>query len=288
MPMIVGAPRSGTTLLRFMLDAHPELAIPPETGFVVPCLKLRGRGEALRRKFVDTVVQFPPDAPGWADFQIPADEFRAKVAELEPFTVAAGLRAFYAMYAARCGKPRWGDKTPLYCLHLAAIERVLPEAHFLHMIRDGRDAALSLRPMWFAPGRDIRTLASSWREAVATARAQGARCRRYLEVRYEDLLSRTEDVLRQVCAFIELPFDGAMLRYYERVPGRLQEHQGRTRGDGTVVVTRHDRVRQQEQTTRPPDPARIAAWRWVMNDEERRQFEAVAGDALREFGYDVA
>jgi hypothetical protein len=65
MPIIVGSPRSGTTLLRFMLDSHPELAIPPETGFLVLGPKLRGRGDKLREKFFRGIINFPSKAPAW-------------------------------------------------------------------------------------------------------------------------------------------------------------------------------------------------------------------------------
>ena len=66
MPIIVGAPRSGTTLLRLMVDAHREIAIPPETGFAVAVAQLEN-GEMLRSKFLETVTQFPVDAPNWQD-----------------------------------------------------------------------------------------------------------------------------------------------------------------------------------------------------------------------------
>ena len=66
MPFVIGAPRSGTTLLRFMLDAHPSMAIPPETGFLAaPTL----RGDAVTADSLHrTVTAFPPDAPDWLDF----------------------------------------------------------------------------------------------------------------------------------------------------------------------------------------------------------------------------
>src|ERR1700749_1142202 len=113
MPFIVGSPRSGTTLLRFMLDAHPELAIPPETGFLTLGPKLKGRGDKLRERFFQEVVNYPKSSPNWPDFEIPEGTFRAALAEINPFTVSDGYRAFYRLYAARFGKARWGDKTPL-------------------------------------------------------------------------------------------------------------------------------------------------------------------------------
>src|SRR5436190_22507250 len=73
MPIIVGSPRSGTTLLRFMLDSHPELAIPPETGFLLLGEQLVREGDDLRERFADAVTLYPPESPGWADFGIPAE-----------------------------------------------------------------------------------------------------------------------------------------------------------------------------------------------------------------------
>lgn len=267
MPFIVGAPRSGTTLLRFMLDAHSDLAIPPETGFLIPCAQLKTKKENLEEELVQAILHFPVDAPAWEDFQISEADFRAKIRRIRPLTVAEGVRAFYELYAARFGKPRWGDKTPLYCMHLDVIEKLLPEAHFLHIIRDGRDAGLSLRNLWFSPGDDITTLAAYWYRVVSTARAQGAGCRHYLEVRYEDVVLRTEDVLRQICSFLELSYEPAMLRYFERSPERLQEHRERTRTDGQVVVTKDHRLEQQRRTMQPPDPSRIFAWKQCMSGE---------------------
>src|SRR5688500_2115287 len=114
MPIIVGAPRSGTTLLRFMLDAHPDLAIPPETAFLTVGPTLKGKGDKLRERFFHAVTNYPEASPAWPDFEIPADKFRSALDEIEPFEVSEGFRAFYRLYAARFGKSRWGDKTPIY------------------------------------------------------------------------------------------------------------------------------------------------------------------------------
>ena len=139
-------------------------------------------------EFFQTVTGIPPRHRGGRISRSRTTRFRAALQAIEPFTVADGLRAFYQLYAARFGKSRWGDKTPLYCMHVQSIAALLPEAHFVHIIRDGRDVALSLRPMWFAPGRDIETLAAHWRQCVTTGREQGSRCRHYLEVRYDQLV----------------------------------------------------------------------------------------------------
>jgi hypothetical protein len=277
-----------------MLDAHPELAIPPETGFLL----LGDRGDARprgvadddgggdpRRAFFEAVMAYPPDAPGWQDFGIAPEQFWAALQGIEPFSAADGFRAFYRSYAARFGKPRWGDKTPLYCQHLETIAQLLPEAHFIHVIRDGRDVALSLRQTWFSPGQDIETLAAHWRDCIVTARHQAPRCPRYLEVRFEELIQDSERVLRTICAFLDLAYAPAMLDYHARAPLRLAEHRARTRADGSLVVSHECRLRQQALTMHPPQTTRAGVWRAEMNPDERQRFELVAGALLTELGY---
>lgn len=286
MPIIVGSPRSGTTLLRFMLDSHPEMAIPPETGFLT-FGKPWGRGDKLREKFFRALINYPKPVSAWLDFEIPEEDFLAALKEINPFTVSAGYRAFYRLYAARFGKSRWGDKTPLYCQGLNKIRRVLPEARFIHVIRDGRDVALSLRKMWFSPGWKIETQAVHWRNCVLAGRQAGVGRPDYMEVRYEDLILRTRETLNRICTFIGLSYNEAMLSYYLRAPERLMEHKGRLSPDGTSLVTREQRLRQQARTTQPPDPACVFAWKRTMSADEKVRFQRVAGDLLTDLGYEV-
>ena len=124
-PFIVGVGRSGTTLLRMMLDAHPQLAIPPETHFIPEAADAcRTGGEQSRDAFVNTLLS----SRFWTDFQLDPDEFRKGINALAPFDVGAGLRVFYRLYAGRFGKTRWGDKTPTYLTQMQLIAQLLPEA----------------------------------------------------------------------------------------------------------------------------------------------------------------
>ena len=193
-PFIVGVGRSGTTLLRLMLDAHPDLAVPPETGFIPKVCALKTRGEDLRRAFLEAVSGFHT----WPDFGLSEKDFGAALAGLNGFTPAAGTRLFYRLYAARFAKTRWGDKTPSYCASISQIRRFLPEARFIHVIRDGRDVALSMRDMLWAPGKDMKTLADHWRDTILEARRQGGRRRDYLEIRYERLVRDPRSVLEEI------------------------------------------------------------------------------------------
>ncbi len=268
------------------MDAHPELTIPPETSFMVLAAAPTRKNLADRQGFLAAITGFPPNAPGWHDFGIPAARLEAELRRIEPFDIAEGFRAFYRLYADRMKKPRWGDKTPIYVQHIETIHRLLPEARFIHIVRDGRDACLSWRQTWFRPGDDIQTLALHWRDWVLAGRRQGMRCPAYMEVRYESLIADTPGTLESICRFVDLGFHPAMLRYYERAPERLKEHRERRLADGTVLVTHEQRLQNQHSTTQPPDSARVSAWRLSMTPGEQATFARMAGDALRIFGYE--
>lgn len=288
MPVVVGAPRSGTTLLRLMLDAHPDLAIPPETSFVVAASALDESTHDARARFVDTVTAYPSHAPNWGDFGVAREALAEAVQGLQPFTVADGLRAFYRLYAQRFNKPRWGEKTPDYSLHIDAIGSLLPEARFIHLIRDGRDVAASWRQQWFTPGHDPEVLARAWVDRVQAARHAGLGNPRYTEVFYEDLVDRPEPVLRQLCLFLDLPWSIQLLNHQERAPKRLEEHRARISRDGSVVVSHEQRLRQQRRTMEGPSTGRIGSWREELSEEEIRRFERIAGHLLIELGYEPA
>jgi len=277
-PFIVGVGRSGTTLLRMMLDAHPELAIPPETGFI-PAL------DAAAPSNPDEFLRVLEATPTWPDMQLSARVLRPALGSMPHFDVASALAAVYRAYASNFGKPRWGDKTPMHCLHMETIQRLFPSVCFLHVIRDGRDVLQSVRGLSFAPGADVATIAADWRDRILAARRQSERLERYVEVRYEELVREPQRVLRSLCERLELAFDPVMLRYYERAPARLAEHLTRYAPDGSVVVSHEQRVQNQRMTMRPPAVERIGAWRTTLAASEHAAFSAVAGELLRALGY---
>ena len=265
-----------------MLDAHPVLAVPAETGFLLPVFEAQRAGQRIDAdRFTDLVTAFST----WPDLATDAAAFGASMRRLEPFSVTAGTREFYRQYAEARGKSRWGDKTPVYGQFVTELRSVLPEAHVVHIVRDGRDVAVSLRETWFAPGEDAAALARHWADQIRTTRRLAAGTGHYTEVRFEDLLSDPPAVLRRICAAIDLDYDPAMLTYHRTAHSRLSEVQGRVLPDGVTLITQQRRLDNHRFTSTAPDRARAGRWRTELSDAEQRAFALAAGDLLEELGY---
>jgi Sulfotransferase family len=264
--ILLGVSRSGTTLLRVILDRSRGIAIPDES-FFVPLLARRHRGPVDLARFLDDVSRLPALA-----------EWGLSAGDVAPFlrpgtTTAEAIAAIFEAHATRAGKPRWGDKTPMYMRHLPLLERLFPEAQYVHLIRDGRDAAVSFLRMpagsftrtWAHPA-SAGEFACLWRVEVATARELGRRVgpSRFLEARYEELVSEPETTVRAICAFAELPFEMGMLDYA---------------GDVDVSAKPH-----QQRLLKPPT-AGVRDWRSELVLPEALDFEIIAGALLAELGY---
>ena len=287
-PFIVGVGRSGTTLLRMMLDAHAELAIPPETYFVPRFVERAGRRRFTAEVLLDTAMN--DGRHRWKEFGISRVEYGQRLRAISRLNPGDAARAFFQLYAEKAGKRRWGDKTPNYVAGMLPINLMLPESHFVHVIRDGRDVAVSWQRRLVrrgAPGLiRIETLAERWRTRILKAREDSVSLPHYMEVRYEELVLDTEATLRQVAEFIELPWDPVMLDYHEGAAARHRELITGLEGDARQRG--EEQIRSHALTTRPPQRDRVGVWREEMSLADRAVFEREAGELLSELGYEAS
>src|SRR3954468_21460739 len=186
-PVVLGCVRSGTTVLRALLDSHPDLAVPPESYFVIPALQARDRYERPAGLDLDRLLADVGTERSYPDWHLdPAglDEVR----DAAPASVPDAVLALYRAYAHQQGKARAGDKTPLHLLHVHLLATSFPTARFLHIVRDGRDVVPSILDMAFGPDRFAEGVLF-WQRRVEQGRAAGARLGpgRYREIRYEEL-----------------------------------------------------------------------------------------------------
>jgi hypothetical protein len=269
-PFFLGCARSGTTLFRAIFTSHPDLAIPDETRYFSAMVNKRREYEKVTgfdsERFVDDIFRHPAP-PNW----VKAEEVRGALASGPPPSYADAVRRVYGLYAAKSGKTRYADKTPLNALMIEPLAESFPESRFVHIIRDGRDVALSLMDRRFGQGH-IMEAARYWRRRVTRGRAAGRRIGpgRYREVRYEGLLEDPERTVRELCEFIELPFEAVMLRYYDREQ---------------VFDPRPGAARNPSEKFHLPPTKGLRDWRTQLSKGTLVQFEVAAGDLLDELGY---
>jgi hypothetical protein len=282
-PFVVGVGRSGTTLLRLMLDAHPQLAIGAETHFLAELIQLEGEGADPERMLAAIT-----GARSWGDFALDAQVLRERAGATDG-SAAQIARAFYRLQAEGAGKPRWGDKTPGYVKRMRAIAGLLKEARFVHLIRDGRDVALSRRRRGMGADKPLAEVAELWQRRIHNARRQARRLRgRYLELRYEDLVTDPEPGLRRVCELVDLDFDAAMLEHERVAAERLAQMSGDLPAKGgRRARSGAERMHAHALASQPTTAARVELWRDGMSPGERAEFERVAGRLLAQLGYDL-
>ncbi|HEV3486245.1 MAG TPA: sulfotransferase [Vicinamibacterales bacterium] len=268
---IVGSARSGTTMLRLMLNAHPEVAVPPESRFITEMHHSlafgTGSGTGVDPdRFLGALERHRR----FQTWDLPVAAVAAEIAELDGApTYADAIAAAFRAYARAQGKTRWGDKTPRYVEDIPLLAELWPEARFIHLIRDGRNVALSYADVSFGPktvGRAARLWASRVSSGCSAGRALGPE--RYLEVRYEDLVEDAAGQVKVICGFLDLEFDPGMLDYTERARGSVLPR----------AAVYNPNVMQ------PPTQTR--AWQTSMPASHVAAFEAVAGELLSDLGYE--
>ncbi len=272
---IVGCARSGTTLLQRMLDHHPLLAVANEARLM---LRIADNGnDGINPPLTPKLVEEVRSHPRFAKLHLSdaaIDQAAAQASRYGEF-----VSALYSEYGKLYGKALVGEKTPRYVRHLPLIYQVFPWVKTVHIIRDGRDVALSTL-QWAREGRKgpgrfqlwrqqpLATCALWWAWQVRTGRLDGSAlgADRYNEVKYEELVRRPEETLRLVTGFLSLPFAAEMLSY----------HQGRARTQTGLSSKR---------AWLPPTSG-LRDWRTQMKEQDVELFEALAGDLLSALGYE--
>jgi len=277
---IVGCPRSGTSMLERMVNAHPQVAIIHETHWIARFFRKRTgltQDGIVTRKLVRRLSEYHR----FRYLKVDRQALLSLVANSEPMTYAAFVSRIFDLYGEREGKPLVGDKTTGdYIRNIPLLHTLWPEARFVHLIRDGRDVCLSMLSWpkaqraagrWDIWNEDpVATTALWWtwhvRSGIEAGRSIEGRC--YHEIRFESLVERPHEQAAALCVFLDVPFEQAMLTYHE---GRTKEEPGLSANQAWL----------------PPTPG-LRNWRTQMDRRNVEMFEALAGDLLSTLGYERA
>jgi len=262
-PVIIGgSPRSGTTLIRVMLDSHRNIYIGPETGLLYTNLLNKSKLANVSKQL-----------------DVSPKKIRSLVKESK--SNIKFIDSLFEFLQKEAGKHRWGEKSPRNVTVIQRIFRYFPESRFIHIIRDGRDVACSLRHfpkhrvvdgelIKLDTNNPIDQCISIWVENVKA----GIKWRddpRYMEIQYEALVSEPRQTMEAVLDFLSEPWDETVLNYY-RVDSS-------TRGI--------DKMPQNIRAQKPIDKSALGRWKRDLAPSEQELFKELAGDLLIELGYEI-
>lgn len=271
---MIGAERSGTTLVMALLGCHSRIAVPEVVWYYprfYPYLHTYGDlGKDENFRTLASEMVFGLKTPLWG-MKVNTRTILDEVIELAPERSFAGLyAAMHLRFAQYSSKPRWGEKTPHNLYFVDAMHRDFPNAQFIYITRDGRDACVDYMESSFGP-TNIYCAARSWKRcwtAVKDWRKPLTDKGLWLDVRYEDLVRKPEQIMRGVCEFLGEDFETGMFDFYKT---DMAKARGASLDHAPLGHAISDKY--------------VGIYKDLLSQRDQRIFAAVAGKELEEAGY---
>jgi protein-tyrosine sulfotransferase len=272
---IVGSGRSGNTLLRSILAKNEEIVIPPES-FVL--------GEAIRKYRLNKNLEWEDLCGifcsvferhhGFPRWDLDLREFYKDVIQIEnkDKNLEYLIHLFYMYYAQKHKNQatRWGDKTPINTFSLSLINSVFRNSVYIHMIRDARDVVSSYIKAGFYD--NIEDACHRWLNSVNTAKKFGNKIskKRYMEVKYEDLVAEPEVVIKKVTEFLNIDYVEDMLNHFEGINVL-----------GDTGLSHHKNLK------KPINTNSIGKWKEQLDEKDVLKILNICGDKMVDLGYKI-
>ncbi|MEW5803128.1 MAG: sulfotransferase [bacterium] len=267
---IVGTQRSGTTLLRLILNSHSSIAVPEEAAFFMPLFNWK--------KILDPRPLPLPVRQNLLNYLINNYQFaKWKLDEslLQPilendFSYKQVVGFTYKTFAQKYGKSICGDKSPAFIRKLKILSEAYPNAKFIHIVRDGRDIYLSFKKKNHPAASSVPGSALEWNVKLSLiSRGLEAQRDSVIEVRYEDLLQNPLQVIKRICTFLGITFENEMLEYWKR--------------SSEFIDQQHS-----DLIFKPIQASNTSRWKTLMSQTELAQYEFFAKKKLKEYGYPLS
>ena len=268
---ILGYPRSGTTLFRAMLNSHSQIAIPFESFVILDYARNINRdyNDLLTLNDREQLVKDLLNSKGISEWE--PKVYREDIIIERCADYSSTIREIFDTYAKKCGKLIWCDKTPSYTPDLHILNELFPSSKFIHIIRDGRDVAASILRQPWGQYSMIKIL-EDWNQIVNCTRKMGRMLgkERYLEIRFEDLVSSPEVILRSVLEFMDLPFEESVLR---------------KKGGNTNTLLPQRSMNYHTNLSKQPDSGFAYKWQKELSRTDQVLCSIIAKDLFSEIGY---
>ena len=265
---ILGAQRSGTTLLRLMLNAHSKIAIPEEARFLTPLLKKKYLNTVIKKHKFEKLVQYLKNSEQFKLWNYDSSAFYSNLTEINEITVTNLLNLLYTSYCVFEGKQIWGDKS-LFFSYITILNKMFPIARFINIVRDGRDVFDSWRKM-DKKKNNAAMIAVDWSFKLFLIERSLKRIPKeyQLTIRYEDILSNPTEMAKKVCRFVKVDFEAEMLEFYKTSRRYIGRHHSK------LIYKKIEK-------------SNASKWRRNLSPQEINIFEVLSGRFLKKYGYET-
>ena len=274
---VVGCQRSGTTLLRVMLNKHSKISIPEESHFVsniVNNFKDVSYDYKLSLDDKNRLFDVILSVPRFLTWNIKQEQLKSIIFSEDNTTIPDVINSIFNFKTGNGDDVMWGDKTPEYTMCVDDIHKFFPSALFIHIVRDGRDVADSFKMRkWY--GWSIFQRAKHWMNYTQAAIDFGNKINKdqFINIRYEDLVLETEKTLKKICDFLQISYEENMLTYMDDVEKNITD------------VEKESKVH--KKLKRLPKKSDVYKWHGSWSKLSLFKFESVAYKNLNKFGYCV-
>jgi hypothetical protein len=268
---IIGTQRSGTTLLRLILNSHSQIAIPRESAFLMPLLKKKFINRCFSGKtikaFDDNISLLPVFKNTYVDGNY--SDFFSQLSQRERVTLRELIDDMFSSHCRNEGKSIWGNKTPSFFRKIDILFTLFPDAKFIHIVRDGRDVFDSWRKM--NPSmNNVAFVALDWRYKLLRIEKSFKKipANNRITIRYEDLLNTPENIIESICSLLGVNREANMLDFYK------SSHK--------YTIPHHS-----ELIFKPLDKSNVYKWKNNLISREVKIFNLLARHYLKKYNYEI-
>lgn len=265
---IVGAQRSGTTLLRLILNTHSQIAIPEEARFLIPLLNKKYLNNGITGASLRSLVDYLSANEQFKLWNYDSQKFLAALSGRDEISLSELITTMYSSYCRSEGKPLWGDKS-LFFRSIDVLHALFPDARFIHIVRDGRDVFDSWRKMDTTKSNPaVVALDWNYKQFRIERSLRIIPPKNVLTIRYEDLIENPEKITQSVCAFAGLEYEPSMLSFHETSHRYIGEHHSK------LIFNAIDK-------------SNHSKWRKNLTTYEIKCFSMLSRSYLAKYGYEI-
>ncbi len=267
---ILGTQRSGTTLLRLILNSHSKIAIPKESVFLCPLLKKKYLNFFFTKNFLKSFGEYNSAISVFKSlYDGYYRDYFSQPFKYEKVTLRDLIDDIFTSFSIKEGKSIWGNKTTSFFSKIDLLHNLFPEAKFIHIVRDGRDVFDSRR-RFDSKLTNVAVCAIDWKYKLNCIEKSFKKIssKNKIVIRYEDLLDNPEKTLKSICSLLEIDYETSMLNF-------------------NITSQRYAATNHSKLISKPLDKNNKYKWKNNLNNQEIKIFNLLAKNKIIKYNYEL-